>query len=248
VSVWGDIGAGFRAPTLNELYRQFRVGTVLTLANNQLGPERLVGGELGVNYMPYRNVMLRATYFDNRVEDPVSNVTLTTVGANVTQQRQNLGKTRIHGLQTDAEVRIGTSWRVTGAYLYEQARVKEFAANPALVGNFLAQVPEHRGSVQVVYSNPRFVDAAFLVQALGMQFDDDLNARTVPGLSEPGLPGYAVASFTASRAIGRNFEAFFGMQNLFDKEYFVGTLPTTIGSPRMVTGGVRVKFSGRTRQ
>ena len=36
-SAWGDIGAGFRAPTLNELYRQFRVGTVLTLANNQLG-------------------------------------------------------------------------------------------------------------------------------------------------------------------------------------------------------------------
>src|SRR5262249_3718131 len=33
VSVWGDVGAGFRAPTLNELYRQFRVGTVLTLAN-----------------------------------------------------------------------------------------------------------------------------------------------------------------------------------------------------------------------
>ena len=29
VSVWGDIGSGFRAPTLNELYRQFRVGTVL---------------------------------------------------------------------------------------------------------------------------------------------------------------------------------------------------------------------------
>ena len=32
VSVWGAIGSGFRAPTLNELYRQFRVGTVLTLA------------------------------------------------------------------------------------------------------------------------------------------------------------------------------------------------------------------------
>ena len=37
------IGTGFRAPTLNELYRQFRVGTTLTLANNELGPERLVG-------------------------------------------------------------------------------------------------------------------------------------------------------------------------------------------------------------
>jgi iron complex outermembrane receptor protein len=247
VSVWGDIGAGFRAPTLNELYRQFRVGTVLTLANNQLGPERLVGGELGISYMPWKTVMLRSTYFDNRVEDPVSNVTLTTVGANVTQQRQNLGKTRIYGLQTDAEVRIGSSWRFAGAYLYEQATVREFAANPALVGNFLAQVPEHRGSVQVVYTNPRFLDLAFMVQALGMQFDDDLNVRTVPGLSEPGLPGYALASFTASRAVGRSFEAFFGMQNIFDKEYFVGTLPTTIGSPRMVTGGVRVRFSGRAQ-
>ena len=52
LSFWGDLGWGFRAPTLNELYRQFRVGTVLTLANNQLGPERLVGGELGVRLTP----------------------------------------------------------------------------------------------------------------------------------------------------------------------------------------------------
>jgi outer membrane receptor protein involved in Fe transport len=33
VSVWGSFSKGFRAPTLNELYRQFRVGAVLTLAN-----------------------------------------------------------------------------------------------------------------------------------------------------------------------------------------------------------------------
>jgi iron complex outermembrane recepter protein len=38
VAIWGDIGSGFRAPTLNELYRQFQLGTTLTLANNQLGP------------------------------------------------------------------------------------------------------------------------------------------------------------------------------------------------------------------
>jgi catecholate siderophore receptor len=144
-------------------------------------------------------------------------------------------------------VRIGASWRIAGGYLYEQAEVREFAANPALVGNALAQVPEHRGSVQLVYSNPKFLDFAFLVQALGAQFDDDLNVRTVPGISEPGLPGYGLASFTASRAVGRNVEAFFGVQNLFDTEYFVGTLPTTVGSPRLVTGGVRVKFAGRTQ-
>jgi hypothetical protein len=33
------------------------------------------------------------------------------------------------------------------------------------------------------------------------------------------------------------------VQNLFDEEYIVGTLPTTIGSPRLVHGGVRVRFA-----
>jgi hypothetical protein len=38
---------------------------------------------------------------------------------------------------------------------------------------------------------------------------------------------------------------FFGAQNLFSEEYIVATLPTTIGSPRLVNGGLRVRFSGR---
>jgi outer membrane receptor protein involved in Fe transport len=45
VSAFGSIGSGFRAPTLNELYRQFRVGTILTLANDQLGRELDAGLE-----------------------------------------------------------------------------------------------------------------------------------------------------------------------------------------------------------
>jgi len=50
---------------------------------------------------------------------------------------------------------------------------------------------------------------------------------------------------TASRVLSRNIEIFVGVQNLFDKQYFVGTLPTTIGSPRLINGGIRVRFSGR---
>ena len=38
VTAWGSFGTGFRAPTLNELYRQFRVGALLTLANEQPRP------------------------------------------------------------------------------------------------------------------------------------------------------------------------------------------------------------------
>jgi outer membrane receptor protein involved in Fe transport len=124
--------------------------------------------------------------------------------------------------------------------------VKEYSVNPQLVDKFLPQVPKHRGSVQASWVNPRYASVAFAVQFLGTQFDDDQNARIVPGQTEPGLPGYALADFTASRTVNRNVDVFFGMQNIFDQQYFVGTLPTTIGSPRLVNGGVRIRFVGRT--
>ena len=114
VSVWAAANSGFRAPTLTELYRQFSVGAVTTRPNDQLGPERLVGGEAGVNIAPARNVSARVTWFDNRVRNPISNVTLTPTLA----QKQNLGRTRIRGVQGDVEYRLGSSWRMTGAYVY----------------------------------------------------------------------------------------------------------------------------------
>jgi outer membrane receptor protein involved in Fe transport len=245
VNVWGDLSSGFRAPTLNELYRQFRVGTVLTLANDQLGPERLVGGEVGLNIAPRRDVTWRTTVFDNRIKNPVGNVTRSVTPAQTTQQRDNLGRTRIWGIQTDVEYRLGASFRVGGGYLFNQAKVEEYDVNPVLVGKFLPQVPKHRGSVQVSYANARYATVAFSVQVLGSQFDDDQNVRLVPGYTTPGLPKYAVADFTAARTVSRNLDVFFGVQNLFDQQYFVGTLPTTIGSPRLVNGGVRVRFAGR---
>jgi outer membrane receptor protein involved in Fe transport len=246
INLWGDISSGFRAPTLNELYRQFRVGTVLTLANDQLGPERLVGGEFGVNIAPRRDLTWRTTWFDNRVKNPVGNITQSVTPAQTTQQRQNLGRTEIWGIQTDVEYRLGSAFRVAGAYLYNQATVKEYSVNPLLVDKFLPQVPKHRGSVQASWANPRYASVAFAVQFLGTQFDDDQNVRIVPGQTEPGLPGYALADFTASRTVNRNLDVFFGVQNIFDQQYFVGTLPTTIGSPRLVNGGVRIRFVGRT--
>ena len=247
VSVWGDVGSGFRAPTLNELYRRFSKGTVLTLPNFSLGPERLVGGELGVNLSPAKNITGRATYFYNRVHNPVSNVTISTVGANVTVQRQNLGETEIQGLQLDAEYRITDEWRVTGGYLYDHAVITDNPANPAIVGKFLQEVPQNRGTFRISYMNPKLAYVTFGVQAVGLQFDtgDDTNTRAVPGYSYPGLPSYATTELTITRALGRNVDVFFAAQNLFDQEYIVATLPTTIGSPRLVNAGVRVKLSGR---
>ena len=154
------------------------------------------------------------------------------------------------------EYRPTSSWRFSGAYLYNMAKVTNGGvANAALVDKFLPQVPKNRGTLQVAYANPRFFNAALGVQFYGKQFDDDQNLRAVlgPALAEggysttfgPGLPGYTMVDVTASRAVTRNVEVFFGVQNLFNQEYFVATLPDTIGTPRLINGGVRLHFAGK---
>jgi outer membrane receptor protein involved in Fe transport len=251
LTAWGAFNSGFRAPTLTELYRQFSVGAVTTRPNDQLGPERLLGGELGVNVAPAKNTTARLTWFDNRIENPVTNVTLTATLA----QKQNLGKTHVRGVQTDVEYRVGTNWRFAGAYIYDIAKVTDGGvANAALVGKYIAQVPKHRGSMQASYSNARYATVAVAIQFVGLQYNDDQNVNFIPTATladagyDPvpaGLPGYKVVDLSALRDLGRNLQVFFGVQNLFDREYFVQTNPSTIGTPRLVNGGVRIRFSGR---
>jgi outer membrane receptor protein involved in Fe transport len=252
VSVWGAANSGFRAPTLTELYRQFSVGAVTTRPNDQLGPERLVGGEAGVNVAPARTVTARLTWFDNRVSDPVSNVTLNAT----TAQKQNLGETRIRGVQTDVEYRIGSSLRLSGAYVYDQAKVTDGGvANAALIGKYVPQVPMHHGTFQVSYTNPKIASVAVAMQAMSLQYNDDQNVNFIPvptlvatgydSFTGAGLPGYASFDLTVLRDIGRSLQVFFGAQNLFDRTYFVQTNPSTIGTPRLMNVGVRVRFSGR---
>jgi outer membrane receptor protein involved in Fe transport len=211
-------------------------------------PERLVGGEGGLNITVAHNMTVRATVFDNHVRNPVTNVTITTPVTPVTLptatatcipsasqicvQRQNVGRTEIPGVQLDVEYRFG-NWRVTAGYVHEHATVKENNANTTIVGNFLPEVPKNRGSVQMAYVNPKFASVAFDVQGVGAQFDDDLNTRV--------LPSYGVANLSISRTIVKDADMFFGIQNMFNKVYDVATLPTTIGSPRLVNGGIRIR-------
>lgn len=229
VSVWAGTSWGFRVPTLNELYRQFSVGAVVTRANDQLGPERLFEWESGVNIEPVKNLTWRNTIFDDRFNHAVSNIT---IGTNLAQ-RQNVGQSRIWGIQSDAEYRLIAGWKVTAAYLYDVARVRKFDSNPVLIGNFLPQVPRHRGTFGLAYSNKKLIDASAQLHYTSAQFDDDLNTPS------KRLGGYTTVDFSSSRKVQENVDVFFSVQNVFNKEFVVQTGPRTIGAPRQFVGGLR---------
>ena len=52
-------------------------------------------------------------------------------------------------------------------------------------------------------------------------------------------------SVWACEVSGHYFEVFVGAQSLSKTEYFVRNLPTPMGAPRAVNGGVSVRCSGR---
>ena len=258
VSVWGSLSNGFRAPTLKELYSPFRVGAVLTLSNETLGPERLIGQEAGISVAATSNMTVRGTVFNNRVNDPIANVTAAVnnvpatpgcavAGVTTCRQLQNLGSTNISGFQTDVAYRVNGHWGVSGAYVFDIAKVHESrvdAAGNDLTGKYLAEVPKHRASFQLTYTNPRYLNVAIENQFVGHQFDDDLNTVPIfPQIADKrtvGLPKYSVTNLTLARTVNRNVDVFFGVQNLFGVTYYVGTNPTTIGTPRLVNGGIRL--------
>jgi iron complex outermembrane recepter protein len=246
VSVWGSVSQGFRAPTLNELYRQFRVGAILTLANEELGPERLTGVEAGISVAASDRMTVRGTFFNNRVKDPIANVSTNALGT--VRQRRNLGATNIGGFQTDLSYRVNGHWGASAAYVFDIAKVHEAPVDVTgfdLTGKYLAEVPKHRASFALNYTNPRFLNLAIENQFVGHQFDDDRNeAQILPLIADRrvvGLPKYSVTNLTASRTVNRNLDVFFGVQNLFGTTYYVGTNPTTIGTPRLLNGGIRLK-------
>jgi len=178
----------------------------------------------------------------NRFTNPVSNVTISSVGGVVTRQRQNLGKTRIWGLQSDIEYRPQNYWRLSLSYLYDVAKVQESpvdAAGNSLVGKFLAEVPMHRGTAELSYANPRFINASAAFYLTGGQYDDDLNTPAF------WLPYYNTFDFNVSRKVYRGLEAFFGIQNVLNREFYVQRNPTTVGGPRLVTGGLEYTWNGK---
>ncbi len=247
----------FRRPTLNELYRPFRVGNVITEANADLKTERVTSGELGIEWFipapadihgahgPDR-VKLGATVFSNALRDAVGNVTLARgpgtfpivgfVPAGGTgRQRLNLDRLRVRGVELSAEWRPDRRLSFTAAYLYNDAVVQRSTLAPALAGKRLAQVPRHSASFGAAWRAGRLTLTPRL-RVIGRQFEDDENLLI--------LGTAAIADLGASWTTGRG-EFFLTIENLGDARVETGRTPDGLvntGTPRLALGGFRTAW------
>jgi outer membrane receptor protein involved in Fe transport len=196
--------AGWRLPTLNELYRPFRVGPDATAANAALSPERLHGGEVGAEWRPSPAVRLAATLFENWLEDAIANVsvargpgTFPGVGfvsaAGFYRVRQNLDAVRARGLELDGSAGFG-AWRLSASYALTDAEVRASGPAAPLDGLRPAQTARHSGSATIAWFREAW-GASATVRYVGRQFEDDQNSRR--------LDDATTLDLTARAPIGR---------------------------------------------
>jgi len=223
----------FRAPTLNELYRSFRVGNVVTNANAFLQAEHYSGGEAGARTTMMNNrVSIHGTFFGGVVTDPVENVTLSSTPTLITRMRQNLGKTQSWGFQLGTDIRFTNRLTLAAGYQFMNTTVASYPANPALVGNMIPLVPQSIFTFQGTWAAPKMFLVAIQGRAESNEFDDDQNLFP--------LGSCFVLSATVSHPLPKGFDIFFQGENLTNDEYFIAKTPTpNIGQPILVRGGFR---------
>ncbi len=223
----------FRAPTLNELYRNFRVGNVVTNANADLSAERLTGGEAGIGFSPLgERLFVRGNVFWSDIDDSIANITLATTPSLITRQRQNLGAIRARGVELSAVTKFERHWEVSGEYLLTDSTVLRFPANRALEGLLVPQVPRHQFNFQVTYANAKWL-VGTQGRFVSRQFDDDQNLLP--------LERFFTLDAEATRSVSERFRVFVAVQNLTGSRYQISSTPVfTVGPPVLVRGGVRV--------
>lgn len=231
---------GFRVPTLNELYRPFRVGNAITEANAELDPERLLGGEAGLEWRPVAPLRLTATAFYNRLEDAVGNITIG-VGpgtfdpggfipaGGVLRQRQNVELVTAPGLELTADWQIAASLRMRAMCLLTNPTIAE-ASEPGLTGNLLAQSPQYVATGAMEWTPTAKWFLTVQGRYTGRQFEDDQNTTA--------LAAFLVVDAALSYTFSERTSAAVKIENLFDSEIETGkTLDglVSIGAPRLVT-------------
>jgi outer membrane receptor protein involved in Fe transport len=222
----------FRAPTLNELYRGFRVGNIVTNPNENLKAEKAANFETGVSFGK-NNFYLRGNFFFTEISSPIANVTLSSSLNLITRQRQNIGKTRTTGIEIEAEKRW-RDFKFSIGYLLSDSRISAFPANSDLEGLRVPLVSKHQFTFQTLYATEKGWSFSLQGRASSAQFDDDLNQFRLE-------PFFQLDTFGAKRFY-KSLQIFVGIENVFNSRYSTGKTPIrSVSSP--INGRIGLRWN-----
>ncbi len=230
IQLYASAYRAFRAPTLNELYRPFRVGNTVTLENPDLDAERLNGVEGTYSQSLSKFLGLQATVFLMDVKDSIGNRTISFSPDQIIRHRENIGTIRSKGIEFEAHSELNDSTQTIIRYQFTNSRIHQSSIS-TLEGLRTPQVPSHLVTFEVDRKWTHVFSTNFQGRYASGQFEDDLNRFL--------LHSYFTADVSALYQLNSTWGAFGSCENIFNKRYELGLIPyPTVGAPRLFQVGI----------
>lgn len=219
--VKANLGKGYRAPTLYELYSQMeKVGMapmpVNVIGNPDLQPEESTNFDFGFEAEKGK-VNGKVTYYHNKIKNMIDggDYDPDKLAQNIIWSKYiNRGEVEIKGLESEIGYNFDEHWSVRGVYNYLDAKDLE-------TGDRLAYRARHNGLIQLTYTdakeNPLTVN-------LYNRYYFNYHQSNTDGYQQDY--SYSTTGLTVSKQFNKNYRVYAGVDNIFNKSFLYDTYHT----------------------
>ncbi len=248
LGIHASVASSFRLPTINELYRPFRVRNDITEANPSLRTERFDTVDLGIEWKATPEISWELSLFHHWIDDVIANVPIadpeeaSSVAGFVPEggsvaQRRNVDHARVRGGSAAMRWKVSPQWTGILRYLFSESQFKKSLEQEGLEGQSFPQSPEH-SFIAAIRGRPLDGLRVFAEVEIGSsQFDDPMGERL--------LGSWWTARLGGEFELARDVKIHARIENLFDQEITTGLSSVglrSIGQPRSFWMGMNYSF------
>lgn len=218
-----SLGKAYRFPTVGELYQAITTGTVLSVPNPDLRPERALSGELAVEHRDAHGTA-RVSLFTESIEDALISQSAPLVPGSATPYTfvQNVDRTRARGVEVAVQRSDFPLPRVdlSGSVTYADAITRADAAFPAAIGKLLPSVPHWKATAVVTWRPDPAVALTAAARYASRNYATLDNSDSV-GNTYQGFYRYFVVDLRAAFKVADHYTFAVGVDNVGNDRYFL---------------------------
>lgn len=224
--------AGFRAPSLYELYTTYTMGTLIIDANPRLQPEKLLSYDAGIERQLMDKLTGKLTVYQSNARDYIDYNTLTRTH----WITDNIAKVKIQGVETNLNWQLNNEFSALADYTHNKSQIIDFASDPTVEDNYLAYSPLNVYKFGVTYNKPDLLEVQTIVNYNGRRFDTNQNTNKISG--------YYTVNLSIARQFNKYSKLSLDAENIFDKDHIVykGTTQDILSPGRVVNLSLKLSF------
>ena len=203
IKIFGNISSGFKAPSLYQVYSEYRNPTV------ELKPEKSLSIEGGIQY--YKdNINIRAVYFNREVKD---NIAFYSAGApTYASYYINADKQKDKGFELEASIDFGKV-TLNANYVNLDGKIETKTGTKDTSFFNLYRKPRQTINLNVGIELCKNWNMNIAVQSISKRYEGVYNAAPIE------MPAYYVWNLYSTYNITKNIKIFADLKNITDEKY-----------------------------